>query len=320
MIARSSIIVGPARIVRDTGTPPAGTVHVREPFSIELVKSQFPVVVDGYGEIESRDEDMIATCSFTPDGRWDAATRSFLWPHSNPTIGSDPFGATDVPTEIHASNSNLHTLRCTAVTTMPSLRLSTTGSMVGNATITAIRGSAKDWNDTSSNFYLYAASGGTFADATFTKALIKNQHYTGAFGSVTGLTAIQTQDGWTVDFETGIEFIKIDEVGTCKAVLTSVKAMAKCTPIGLSASDVIAAIQFQETTSARGASGTQVALTITGSDSNGGSAAVVTIHSAKLVTGGFRFGSNVVRDGELGFVSTRVFTSGIPSSPVFTLA
>lgn len=310
MIARSSLIVGPARIQRATGTANTpGIVHVKDPFTIDLVKSTFPVSLDGYGKIDDRDEDMIVTCSFTPDGRWNDKVRDFLWPYLNPTIGSDPFTGSDVPTYIHESNSHLHTIASSAVTQMPSLTLSSVATMIGQATITGIRKTGKDWNDVSAGdpMYVAAATGGTFADSTFDPTEIKTLDYTGAWGSVTGFTSIKTENGWTIDFETGIEFIKVDEVGTCKATLTNVGVMAKCTPLGMTLADVLTGLDFQESGSARGRSGgTPADLVITGV----GSGAVVTLHNAKLVRAGFRFGSRVLRDGELGWVARRGFTGG----------
>lgn len=281
---------------------------MREPFTVDLVKSTFPVALDGYGQIDSRDDDMIATCSFTPDGRWNSATRSFLWPYLDPTIGSDPFGSSDTPTVIHDSNSHLHTIKASAVTQMPSITLSAVQSMIGQATITGIRGSAKDWND-ADGIYTAAATGGTFTDSAFVVADIKTQDYTGAWGAVSGFTSIKTESGWIVDFETGIEFIKVDEIGTCKAALTNVSVLARCTPIGMTLASVLAALDFQETSSARGKSGNALAsdLVITGADA----ATVVTLKSAKLVRAGFRFGSRLLRDGEIGFVATRNFSSGV---------
>lgn len=302
MIARSSLIVGPARIVRSTGT-----VHVKDPFTVDLVKSTFPVSLDGYGKIDDRDEDMIVTCSFTPDGRWDSNTHGFLWPYLNPTIGSDPFGSSDTPTVIHDSNSHLHTIKASAITQMPSITLSSVATIIGQATITGIRGSAKDWND-ADGIYTAAATGGTFTDTAFDPTTIKTQDYTGAWGSVTGFTSIKTEAGWSIDFETGIEFIKVDEVGTCKATLTNVSVMAKCTPLGMTLANVLAGLDFQETSSARGKSGNALAadLAITGADSS----TIITLKSAKLVRSGFRFGSRMLRDGELGWVATRNFSSG----------
>ncbi len=311
MIARSSIVSGPARVVRGSGT-----VHTRESFSIDLVKAQTPIVLEGYGEIDQRDEDALVTAQFVPDGRWNSATRSFLWPYLNPTIGSDPFGASDTPTVIHDSNAHVHTIVASAVTQMPSLLLSPAGSMIGPVGITGIRASAGDWNDASS-LYTVATSGGTFTDSAFAVADIKTQNYTGAWGSVTGFGSIGTEAGWTIDFQTNINYFKVDEVGTCKASLVGVSVLARCTPIGISGANMLAALDFQESSSARGKSGNALGadLVITGADSS----TIVTLKAAKLVRAGYRFGARVLRDGEVGWVATRNFSTGVAGALV-TLA
>lgn len=307
MTSRSNLIVGPARIVRG-----AGSVHVKESFEVLLAKAQTPIVLDGYGEIDQRDEDMLVSASFVPDGRWNAATRAFLWPYLNPSIGSDPFGASDTPAVIHDSNAHVHTIIASAITQMPSIVLSPVATLIGQATLTGIRGTGKDWND-ASGIYTVAISGGTFTDSGFVASEIKTQDYTGAWGDVTGFGAIKTTGGgWTIEFQTNIEFIKVDEVGTCKASLTGVSVLASCTPIAMDSANLLAALDFQEASSARGKSGNALSedLVITGADTT----TIVTVKSAKLVRAGYRFGSRVLRDGQLGWVATRDFSAGVPAA------
>lgn len=266
---------------------------------------------------------MTVECSFTPDGRWDAATIAFLWPYigtpgtpASPnaaTIGSDPFGSggTDTTTVIHELNGHLHTIRASAVTKMPSLLLSAASTMIGQATITGIRKSAQGWSDTSS-IYTAALTGSTFNDSTFAPSLIKTQNYTGIWTGKTGFESIITQSGWTVDFDAAIEYIQTDEIGTTRAVLNSVSVMAKCTPLGQNAANLLTALNFQESSSKRGSSGNanSADLTITGADGQ----SVVVVKAATLQGAGFNFGSKVVRDGELAWVATRGFTTGAPDA------
>lgn len=312
---RSQIIVGPARVVRG-----AGTVHVKEPFNVDLVKATTPIILDGYGKIDDRAEDIIATCSFIPDGRWNAATRAFLFPYINPTIGQEVFGASDTPTVIHDSNAHTCTIQASAVTKMPSLLLSASATMIGQVTITGVRKSGVAWSSADS-LVTYVASGGVFTDAAFLPAEIKVQNYSAVWAGVTGLTTIQTETGWTVDFETDISFIKTDEIGTVKGILNSVAAMAKCTPLALVGADVTNALDIQSATSARGKShnasyaGANGDLTITGADGS----TIITLNKCGIVTAGFKFGKAVVRDGELGFVATRSFVAGVPGA-ICTLA
>jgi hypothetical protein len=301
MITRANLISGPARIVRN-----ALSCHVREPFEVNIVKAQTPIVLDGYGEIDQRDEDLMISASFTPDGSWNANARSLLWPYLNPTIGADIFGSADVPTTIHDSNSHLHTIAASAITQMPSISLSASATMIGQATITGIRPTGGDW---ATDLYTAAASGGTFTDTAFVPADIKVQQYTGAWAGVTGFSGIETEGGWTIDFNTDIQWFKTDAVGTVTGRLRSVSVVARCTPLGISGANVASAMDMQETASRRGKSGNVLAadLTITGADAS----AIVVLKSAKLVRAGYRFGASVLRDGELGWVATRNFTAGV---------
>jgi hypothetical protein len=300
MIARSSLIVGPARIVRGSGV-----VHTKDSFSIDIVKSQTEIAIDGFGAVDQRDEDVILTCSFVPDGRWTANARALLWPHLNPTIGSDPFTGSDVPTLIHDINSHLHTIKASAVTAMPSLFLGATGTMIGACTITGIRGTSAVWTDEDS-IYKVATTDGTFTDTGFNSSDILVQPWTGVWGSI--LPAIQTEAGWTVDFQTGVAFHKIEDTGTMKASLTSVSVMAKCTPVGISGTTLIDAMLMQSTGGARGKSALAIATDLVISGSVSGS---ITLKNAKLVSAGYRFGANVIRDGEIGFVAGRSVASGV---------
>lgn len=301
MITRANLISGPARLVRNSLS-----CHVRESFEVNIVKPQMPIVLDGYGEIDQRDEDLLVTTSFTPDGSWKSDSRALLWPYLNPTIGSDIFGSADVPTTIHDSNNHLHTIAASAITQMPSIILSAAATMIGQATITGIRPTGGDW---ATDLYTAAPSGGTFTDSGFVPADIKVQHYTGVFGSVTGFGSIETEGGWTIDFNTDLQYFKTDAVGSVTARLRSVSVMAKCVPLGISGANVAAALDMQESSSRRGKSGNALAadLTITGQDAS----TIVVLKSAKLVRAGYRFGASVLRDGELGWVATRNFSSGV---------
>ena len=306
-IARANIIVGPARIVRG-----AGTVYTKDSFEVRLNHATFDVVVDALGKVDERSEDATAALQFTPEGRWDAATRAFLWPYLNPTIGMDVFGAADTPTLIHDSNAHLHTIPASAVTQMPNLKLSPVDTMVGACTITGIRANNGDWDDADS-LYTAASAGGVINDAGFTPPLIKTQVYTGAWAGSAGFGTIKAQAGWDVEFETQISFIKVDEIGTVKGILTRVGVMARCMPVaGPTSAQIVAALKMQDAGGARGRSlnATGADLVITGADA----ATVVTVKKAGLKTAGFRFGLTTIREGELAWVATRDVTAGVPQA------
>jgi hypothetical protein len=299
-ITRVALVAGPAKIVRG-----AYTILTRESFAVNINKPQSSVSVDAYGEIDSLDEDAIVSLSFVPDGRWTADSRALLFPYANPTIGSDPFTSADVPTVITDINSHVHTIKASAVTAMPSLRLSSQGTMItGNCEITGVRGTGLAWTEADS-LYKIATSGGTYADAGFNASDVLIQQWTAAWGTI--LASIPTQDGWTIDFPMSVGYHKAEDTGTVKGSILSVGAVAKCTPVGLSTSALTDAMLIQSTGAVRGKSARGLAtdLVITGAVSGS-----VTLKNAKLITAGQRFGATVIRDGEIGFVAARNVTSG----------
>lgn len=310
-LARVNYVVGPAKLVRSTGI-----CFTKANFAVRLDKAMTPVVVDAYGQIDERDEDIIVKADFVPEGRWNSATRSFLWPYLNPTIGSDLFGTSDTPCLIHDSNSHLHTIIASAVTKMPSIKLSAKETMIGSAEISGVRSSTKGWADAAS-LYTVAASGGTLTDTGFSTDLIKIQTYVGVWTGITGFTTITTEQGWEIDFNTELHWVKCDDIGTVKATLKSVSVMAKCIPIGTPAASVAATDQvnldaaqyIQVTGGARGRSlnANGADLVITGADGT----TIITIKNAGLVRAGYRFGSDVLRQGEFGWVATRSFATGV---------
>src|SRR3990167_6017711 len=320
-IARINYVAGPAKLVRG-----AGVCFTKSNFAVRLDKETTKIVVDAYGEIDQRDEDIMVKADFIPEGRWNASTRAFLWPYIDPNIGSQIFGVSDTATLIHDSNGHLHTIVASALTKMPSIKLSAKETIIGSTEITGIRSSTKDWADAGS-LYTVAKTGGTLkdADTPFSTDLIKVQTYTGVWGALTGFGAIITEAGWDIDFDTDIAWIKTDELGTVAGYLKSVSVMAKCIPVGTPAASEAAVDQanldaqqrVQATGGARGRSSNAngADLTITGKDGT----TIIIINNAGLVRAGYRFGCDVLRQGEFGWVATRSFALGV-AGPLCTLA
>lgn len=316
-VSRANLHAGPARISRGTASA-GGSCYTRDDFTVRIDKEQVPVRTDAHGVVDYRDEDVLVKCSFIP-AEWTAASRTLLYPYLNHTPGLAIFGATDTTVTIHDSNSHLHTIVASAVTKMPSLRLSVREAMFGACEITGVRKLNSNW-ETADSLYTVATSGGTFVDHTnapFTVADLKQEQYTGALAGITGLTAIETEDGWNVDFDTEIAFQKSEENGSVRATLVSVTAMARCTPLAVSAANLLAAMRAQGTGFKRGQSAnlTGANLTIAGASTG----PVITLNKCDVKGVGYRFGSRVLRDGEVGFVATTSFTTSA-SDALVTLA
>ena len=87
---------------------------------------------------------------------------------------------------------------------------------------------------------------------------------------------------------------------------------AKCTPIGLSESQILAELPFamRRGASLRGENDLVIA---------GAGGLTVTLKNATLVTGPLAWGNTTLRVGEVGFVAHRSFTSGV-AGPLYSVA
>jgi hypothetical protein len=317
---RSALVKGPAKIVRG-----ALSLFTQADFNVDITAEFEKTVTDVHGEIDQTWKDVQAECGFTPEGRWDAATIAGLWPYANPSIGSSIFTDNDVPTVIHCSNANKHTLIASAITKMPELVFDATKTLIGQATIRGIRGNNKAWSD-ADGIYKFAAAGGSLADAAFSPSLIKKQVYKLDFGALggdpeawapAGFQNVYSEDGILFSPEIELGEVRVDQIGLADVTIQAVRAMVKLKPVGPTAAQIIAALAIQGASAARGAStsATGQPLTITGADG----IVYLTIPNATLVGAGFRFGRNVLRNGEIGFVANRTFTGGA-SDALFELA
>jgi len=317
---RSALVKGPAKIVRG-----ALSVFTQADFNVNITAEFEKTATDVHGEIDQTWKDAMAELQFTPEGRWDAATIAGLWPYTNPTIGASIFTDTDTPTVVHCSNANKHTLVASALTKMPEIVFDSTKTLIGAATIRGIRGNNKVWSDAES-IYKFEASGGSIVDATFSPSLIKKQVYTLAWGALegepeawapAGFAEVYSEDGMQFSPEIELGEIRVDQIGLADVTIQGVRAMLKLKPVGPTAAQILAALNIQGASAERGASlsSTGKTLTVTGADG----IVYLTIPNATLVSAGYRFGRNVLRNGEIGFVANRTFTDGA-SDALFTLA
>lgn len=312
---RSALVAGPCKMVFA-----GATLFSKDDVSVRLDQKTFDIRTAVHGKVDERVQDVSAELKFTPEGRWNAATIAALFPYANTACGTSIYTDVDRPCALHGSDATITTLKAAAVTQMPNMKFSSTETLVGSVGITGVRGNNLDWDDADSLLAI-AGSGGSIADATFAPNLIKTQPYTLDFGTDLGGTPtyvfedMDSEDGFT--FETSLELadITVDRLGLVDKKLISVGCMVKVKPVGPSAAAILAALKIQDTGAARGRSLGSNELRITGADG----ITYLTIPSCDVKTAGFRFGTTVLRNDELGFVAGRTFTSGAQNA-LFTLA
>ncbi len=306
-IARSALVVGPARCIF---TPAAGaaTFFTNDSFEVKLSIKRFEVQPQGFTQADQRDEDRSVEWDLTPDGRWNAAMIAALWPYLNAVPGASMPTNTDRPFVAHGADAGLLTVPAAYVKKMPSITLSAKKSMIGSVGFKGILASDTDPDD-SDSYLTYAATGGTLTDTGFTLSTIKTQPYTAVWGNVTGFGSLVGEDGFDISFDLQSKEIPIDGLGTVVEVVQKVGVMVKCKPVGPTAAQILTALKMAGSGNALGRSHAAggAALTITGADSVN----VFTSPKMSLVEAGYRFGNDVLRNGEIGFVANMNPASGV---------
>jgi len=318
------MIYGAAKVTWNTN----GIFYTRDPIEVSIDPQVFDISTDAHGVIDHRVSNHQVVVRCTPEGRITAGLfgtgAGTLWPYGNYAIGSSIFGitenhATDATLVIDSKDLKLHTLHNAAVTSMPTITLSTTKTVIGPVEFTGIRTNSGTWaaDDT---LYSVDEVGSAFVDSGFAVTDIKTQVYTGVWTAITGFTSISTYDGWTIEFSVDTVDVEVDDTGLIDRRISNVSAMARCIPVGSTPTVTqIAGQQKLQATAgyARGMTmGTNAAdLVITGADAT----TVVTLKNASLKSAGYRFGSTTLRVGEIGFVTTRKLTAGAATDPIWTI-
>ena len=117
-------------------------------------------------------------------------------------------------------------------------------------------------------------------------------------------SSIATADGWTVNVDLSTDPVETDSLGTIDHTLSGVTVRAKCTPLGLTESQILDAlpVSLGRGASLAGANDLVIA---------GAGGLTVTLKNARIVTGPLAWGNTTLRAGEIGFIAQRSFSSGV---------
>jgi hypothetical protein len=295
-IARSLLAGGPAYVNFNGANIPLG-----EDSRLEIAPVNTVISGALYGEVDEAYTDLVVKGTGTPLTYDNLAV---LWPYLQPTIGQRIFGNSDTPFSWLSNNGDLITVTAGAVTKMPDLILSVDKPAIGPLELSGVVGSGLD--PSHANAYYSIATGQAFSGPAVTTTKIPRQKYTAAWGSITGFTSFQAQEGWTITHELKLAPVKI-QGRTVDMMITSYRAMAKCRPAEPTMANIDAGLLAQGTAAVHGAKLSSLAadLVISGAQSM-----TVTVKNAALKGAGFVFAGKALRNGEIGFVSTINVTSG----------
>lgn len=236
---------------------------------------------------------------------------SLLFPSTmlNPTIGSRMFGTSDLPMVLLCPNGDKLTIHNVRLTRMANLKLAANAAVFGSATFTGL---IKDNGaPTDSAAYFTYATGQSYTEGSFALTNLKSKTWTGVWGAISGFTSIQTQDGWTIDWEIATSPDPVDGIGIVDMFFDSFGARATCIPAAQTWAQIEAQLKFQSTGADVGASiATATDLVISDGTSS------VTLKAAGLVEAGLMFALDKKRHGPLVWECTRGFSAGTPQALV----
>ena len=282
----------------------------------------FNIETSAHGKVDERVKDVQPTLSFVPSGEWESL--AVLYPYmSNQsgaivTVGTEIFrtsGGTagDSPLIIWTLAGTKYTFPAAAVTKMPDLTLASTKTILGQVQFSFVRADGVAWATANSLYTIDEAAGAPPANTLFSPAAIITQPYACTWQSP--LASFVTKEGITFNFDCSFDTVEVDGTGGIGKTLENVGVMGRCMPVGVLESDVLTAMVLQSTGAARGRS---MSLTSAGAATADfvctGTGVVAKVLNAGLKQAGFRFGSTILRVGEIGFVGNRSFPSGVASN------
>ena len=302
---REAIEVGPAKWTFNTKS-----FYTKSNASIRFPERLFPITGDLTGHIDDRMLGHNAEVSLVPDGRLNADLISIYWPMLTKQPGTSLFsGSAATPlVALPTDGKGAHTVADAAVAQMPNLILSSNQDMVGQIGFRGVYAYSKG-PATASALYTVGSTAAFAVDTAFAQTDFHQGTYLATWGSGS-FTTIESHNGWTVSFRVETKDIVID--GALRDILfMGVSVLVKGIPANAASSTLSALALIPGATGVvLGASAAAAGQLLTIS----GGGITLSLPKAMMVTAGFEFGSDVLRQGEIGFVAHKTFTAGVIDS------
>lgn len=293
------------------GSSSPATFYTKGDIKVTLSNESFDIDTSVYGKVDERLKERKVEVTFEPAGEWEATALAKLFtPYTTMKSGDSIFTGTDQPLVIKTVAGVVITFHAAALTKIPDIVLSTQKTMIGGLTFTCIGKDNTAWSNSAS---LFTVSSAAFSDATFDDTNIITQSYGITWGST--FSSLETLDGVSVSFDLSLKPLEVDTYGIVDMTFEKLVVTAKLTPVGVSESTIMTALNLQNTGVSRGMSlsGTDD-LVVTGADGK-----VITLTNAILKSSDLMFGDATPRIGEVMFIATREFSSGVVQ-PLFSIA
>jgi hypothetical protein len=315
-----------------TGT--ATTLFSQGDIQVKMANQTFDIQTSLYGVVDKRTNQRSVEITWTPTGELTTAMAGVLWPHGGKNPGDSLFGgepslATYPSLQIIPKTGYSYTFYGAVVTKQPTVQLSSTKTIVGSITFTAIGKEGVLWSTANSLYTEASTSFGTYA---FSPASIRTTPYVGGWGAtasysvptwtLTGspnLPIYDTKDGWSLNFNVSTTPVEADEYGIVDFTVGDNVATATCSPLTLSETTLTAILNLQGAGADRGQSLLSGnLLSIVPSNGTPVGSANVTLNNCSMLQIGYDYGLNSTRVPQIQFTTLRYLVTNA-LQPAYTI-
>jgi hypothetical protein len=292
----ATFIAGPAVITFN-----GASIFSKGDIAVQCNRETWDVMTSMHGRIDQRLKSFSAEVTLTPCGEVENLTK--LYPYAAAQIGANIFPAVDLPLVIHTLAGQKYTFARAAIIKMPGMKLSATDTLFGDMGFLCLLKSNTAPTVADAFLKIEAAA---FSDATFSEAAVISPGYTAAYGA-TPYDAMESVEGFSVEFAMDITRDYVDRAGLIGARLKSLSASARFKPTGLTEA------QWKTLCVLEGSDVVVPGESLSKSDTDlviSGTGLSVTIHKAGIQASGLAFG-DASRLGELVFTHRRSWTAGV---------
>ena len=306
--AASTIIGGPALVTFN-----GATVYVEKDIKVKLVKETKKRTVAAFGTIGEVFMDVKAEISFAP-AQW--KNLAILQPYLTALPGTRIFGDADVPLVIQSiTEGKKWTWSRCAITKTFDMDFGAKKNLIGEMTITALKANAADWSGATS---IVALADNAFADTSFDRTTLFDLPYqvswlTNPAAEPPEVQLFDTADGIQVKRSLTLKPVDTDQAGVIDMWLQDQTIEATFKPIGLSHADLLALLNVQGGSLARGRQMILDAHDLVIAGANVGDP-TATLFAAAVKDSSLLYAPGAHLGDGLTFVVNRQFTSGMPTA------
>lgn len=266
-----------------------------------------PVPTSMFGSVDQVITDRVYRIPLRLWGAWESVSTLFPTSVLNPVVGSSVFGTSDLPLVILARNGDQITYHNAQLTKLSDLYLGVDNSLfAADVEFTALIKNSTE--PEAAGAYYSVATSQTYTENAFAKTAFTRARFVGAWGAITGFTAIVPQKGFNVSWDISLEPVPVDGYGTVDMTIRDFLGIVRCIPIGPTLAQIETNAKDQGVVLGS-------LLTTSSADLTLASSAVsIVLKNAGMKEHGFEFGVEPLRVGEMMWCSGRSFSAGAPSA------